>query len=331
LVLSASKVLVTGATGFVGRNLVEALKKQGCCITCLVRDSNKSHIIQKAGVHPIIGDLNDKAALRKAVQGIDVVFHIAGAIKASKLRQYLEANQFGTRRLLEAVAEFNPNLSRFVHMSSLSAAGPSNNMHSLTEGEMPKPISWYGESKLRSEQEVLQFSKAIPATILRPSAVYGPRDMETLLIFRMIKRGFMFTPGAPSRRFSLIHVDDLADACIKAAEVNTPSGEIYYISRPEAYEWQDFGNAISRALEKRFVCIPFPPWIALAAGMAGDLWSLSTGRLATVNSQKVKELLQPGWLCDSSKAKSNLGFSPIINLENGVLETSNWYRDHGFL
>ena len=111
-----------------------------------------------------------------------------------------------------------------------------------------------------------KFSNVWPVTILRPSAVYGPRDMETLLIFRMIKRGWMFTPGTLSRRFSLIHVDDLSEACIKAGEINTPSGEIFFISRPEAYRWEDVGDAIAQALKKRYIHISLPQWTAMAAG-----------------------------------------------------------------
>lgn len=297
---------------------------------CLVRSPARAREIEKPGVFPVFGDLNDIDALLKAVEGVVAVFHIAGAIKASTLGQYLEANQFGTRRLLEAAAA-NPNLRRFVHISSLAAAGPSQGIRALKEEDQPNPISWYGESKLRSEKEVLQFSNVFPTTILRPPAVFGSGDMETLLIFRMVRRGWLFTPGGSSRPFSLIHIKDLAEACIKAAEIDTRSGEIFYISRPEVYEWKDFGDAIARALGKRYVRIPFPQFIAIAAGKAGDVWSRCAGRPSTVSSQKIREILQPGWLCDSSKAYQELGFAPAVDLENGIREACEWYQSHGFL
>jgi nucleoside-diphosphate-sugar epimerase len=331
LKLSARRVLVTGATGFVGGNLVEMLLKRNCSVTCLVRNSGKARMLDKSGIRLVQGDLNNPEALREAVRGVDIIFHIAAAIKAANRQQYIEANQNGTRRLLEAAAEVNPSLVRFVHLSSLSAAGPSKNGHALNETEEAIPISWYGESKLKSEQEVLRFSNIWPVTILRPSAVYGPRDMETLLIFRMIKRGWMFTPGKLSRHFSLIHVNDLSEACIKASETDTPTGEIFFISRPEAYRWEDIGEAIAQALKKHYVHISLPQWTAMAAGIAGDFWTHITGRVSMINSQKTKELLQPSWLCDSSKACACLGFTPAIDLTSGIRKTSDWYIEKGLL
>jgi nucleoside-diphosphate-sugar epimerase len=272
-----------------------------------------------------------KNAIRKAGRGIHTVYHVAGLIKAARREQYFRVNQLGTRRLLETMAEVNPGLSRFVHVSSLAAAGPSTNIRGLTEEENPNPVSWYGESKLESEQEVLRYAKAFPVTILRPSAVYGPGDGETLLVFRMIKRGCLFTPGRVARRFSLIHVDDLSAALIGAGERNTPSGEIFFLSRAETYLWEDVGRAIARALGKRYYQISFPRWMAVTGGFAGDLWARATGHPTTINSQKVREILQPCWLCDSSKARAGLGFCPAIDLESGILQTVRWYQNQGWL
>jgi dihydroflavonol-4-reductase len=324
-------VLVTGATGFVGGALVAALLKEGCSVDCLVRSTSNTNALRNFPVRLIPGDLEKLSAMREALAGIDTVYHVAGAIKAANRDGYFRANQIGTRNLLEAVAESSTNLKRFVYVSSLAAAGPSPKGHGLTEEEQPNPISWYGESKLLSEQEVLKFAKTFPVTILRPSAVYGPRDRETLLIFQMIKRGCLFTPGRFTRRFSLIHVDDLVSALISAGKHDTPSGELFFVSRPEIYTWGEVGQAIAKALDKKYRWVPFPQRIAEMAGLAGDLWSKLSGRPATVNSQKVKELLQPSWICDSSKARKSLGFDPKIDLENGICGTVNWYQRQGWL
>jgi dihydroflavonol-4-reductase len=327
----ARNVLVTGATGFVGGNLVEALLRKRYSVTCLVRNSSSTRSLQKQNVRLVVGELNDPASLRIAAQGIQAVYHVAGLIKAAKREQYFRVNQLGTRLLLEVLAETNPGLSRFVHISSLAAAGPSQGEHGLTEEDKTNPVSWYGESKLKSEEEVLRFSKVFPTTILRPSAVYGPQDRETLLIFRMIKQGCLFTPGRFIRRFSLIHVNDLTDACIKAGEGNSPSGEAYFISRPEIYTWEDVGRTIAHKLGKRYRQIAFPKWVAVTIGLAGDLWAAATGLPATLNSQKVKELLQPSWVCNPSKAQAVLGFCPAIDLERGMNETVRWYLSQGWL
>ncbi len=324
-------VFVTGATGFIGGNLVDALLRKGCSVTCLVRNSSKKDILQKRPVRLIIGDINDLAAIQKEMGAVDTVFHVAGAIKASSRRQYFHINQLGTRRLLEALAEANPALKRFVHISSLAAAGPSVNGRTLTEKEKPNPVSWYGESKLESEREVLRHAKAFPVTILRPSAVYGPGDRETFLIFRMIKLGCLFTPGNVTRHFSLIHVNDLVAAIIAAGEKDTPTGEVFFLSRPEIYSYEDVGQAIAQALGKRFRRISVPKWIVVTAGSTGDLWARVTGHPATINSQKVRELLEPSWLCDTSKARTDLGFCPAIDLESGVRQTVRWYQNQGWL
>jgi len=216
-------------------------------------------------------------------------------------------------------------------VSSLAAAGPSPESRGLTEKESANPISWYGESKLRSEQEALKYADAFRVTILRPSAVYGPGDRETLMIFRMIKRGWLFTPGRFTRHFSLIHVDDLSAALVRAAGQDTPSGEIFFVSRPESYTWEMVGQAIARELGRTYRSFAFPGSIARMAGFAGDLWAYLSGRPITVNSQKIKELLQRSWLCDSSKARTVLGFSPGIDLESGIRGTVRWYQAHGWL
>jgi nucleoside-diphosphate-sugar epimerase len=324
-------VLVTGATGFVGHNLVDALLRKGYRVTCLVRKTSDTRALQRQQVRLVEGDLPDPQAVRRAARGVFAVCHLAGLIKAASREDYYRVNQGGTRILLEALAEANPGLNRFIHVSSLAAAGPSKDDRGLTEDERPNPISWYGESKLRSEQEVVRFSDAFPATILRPSAVYGPHDSETLLIFRMIKRGYLLTPGRFTRRFSLIHAEDLAAACIKAMESNTPSGEIYFISRPEIHTWGDVGRRIAQKLGKSYRQISFPRWMALTVGLAGDLWAGVTGRPATLNSQKVRELLQPSWICNTSKAREALGFNPAIDLDNGINETVRWYQNQGWL
>jgi nucleoside-diphosphate-sugar epimerase len=325
------KVLVTGASGFVGSRLVEALLQEGYPVTCLVRKTSNTRTLQEKAVRLVVGDLENPETVREAVRGIDTVYHLAGAIKAADREQYFRINQTGTRLLLEALAETNPTSRRFIHVSSLAAAGPSSENRGRTEKENANPISWYGESKLRSEQEALKYANAFRVTILRPSAVYGPGDRETLMIFRMIKRGWLFTPGRYTRHFSLIHVDDLSAALIQAGRQDTPSGEIFFVSRPESYTWEEVGQSIARALGRTYRSFAFPGSIARMAGFAGDLWASLRGQPATVNSQKIKELLQQYWLCDSSKAKAGLCFSPRIDLEEGIRSTVQWYQAQGWL
>jgi dihydroflavonol-4-reductase len=324
-------VLVTGATGFVGQALVTMLVKAGYPVFCLVRGTSDTQTLQKMPIRLLIGDLELPKSARADLREIRSVFHLAGAIKAKNREEFLRINQLGTRRLLETLAETCPNVKRFIHVSSLAAAGPSPRDTGLREDEEPRPISWYGESKLKSEKEALEFSKVFRVTIVRPSAVYGPRDRETLMIFRMIKRGFLFSPGRLNRRFSLIHVDDLSSALIGFSKQDSLSGEVYFISHPEICTWEQIGHAISTAMGRNYRRIELPETLAVLAGLAGDLWGRWSSRPATISSQKVKELLQPSWTCDPSKAWNCLGFSPEIDLEPGIRETVHWYRNQGWL
>jgi dihydroflavonol-4-reductase len=327
----SGNVLVTGATGFIGCNLAGALVARGYSVSCLVRRSSDTTALRRLPVRLVTGGIDEPDALREAVQGMHTVYHLAGLTKASGREQYFHINQIGTRLLLEAIADVNPGLCRFVHMSSLAAAGPSTGRRGLVEGESANPISWYGESKLGSEEEVLSYSGRFSVAILRPSAVYGPGDRDILLVFQMIKRGCLFTPGRFVRRFSLIHVDDLVDATILAGKTDMDSGEIFFVSRPEIYEWEEVGRAIARALGVDYRHVAFPRWIAEALGVAGDLWSRATGRPIAINGQKVKELLQPAWICDTSKARARLGFNPKTDLDSGVRKTAKWYKSRGWL
>jgi len=327
---SKPAVLVTGATGFVGGNLVRKLLGKGYPVKCLVRSTSNTSALEKLPVQLLVADLGKPSGLKTAVQQVETVYHVAGAIKAANREAYLQANKFGTRRLLESLSD-SSSIRRFVHVSSLAAAGPSPNGICLAEDQTPNPISWYGESKLESEKEALNFSKAFQVAVLRPSAVYGPGDRETLMLFRMIKRGCLFTPGRFKRRFSLIHVDDLSDAMILAGEKAIPSGEIFFVSREEIHTWDEVGRTIARELGKTYRRVAFPKFVAQLAGIAGDLCSSMSGRAGTVNSQKVKELLQPCWLCNSTKARKLLGFDPQVDLDSGIRGTVQWYKSRDWL
>ena len=156
-------VLVTGASGFVGTNLVSALVRRGYSVSCLVRTTSDTEALRGQGVRLIYGDINDPSALRDAVHSVNTIYHVAGAIKAAHREDYFRINQAGTRLTMESVAENNPDLGRFVHLSTLAAAGPSSGNRGLTEAEKPNPISWYGESKLKSEaQNDLRETKSPP-------------------------------------------------------------------------------------------------------------------------------------------------------------------------
>jgi nucleoside-diphosphate-sugar epimerase len=183
------KALVTGATGFIGSHLCEELAKRGYQVTCLVREKSNLKWIENIDLKLIVGDCKSIDSLFHAVTDIDYVFHLAGLTKACSKNDFFCANTEGTENLIKAVAEKNPKIKRFVYLSSLAAAGPSNNGSPLREDAEPRPVSSYGKSKLEGEKAVLKYKDLIPITILRPSAVYGPRDKDLFVFFKMLKKG----------------------------------------------------------------------------------------------------------------------------------------------
>lgn len=323
--------MVTGATGFIGGNLVGALLQKGYSVTCLVRNTSNTRRLKSLPVRLVEGSLENPDAIRKAASGVDVIYHVAGLTKARDKKQFFHSNATATAKLLETLADTEIAPLRFVHASSLAAAGPSSIGIPRTEEQNPEPVSWYGESKLQSEFEVLKYAGAFPVTILRPSAVYGPGDRDIYMIFRMIQKGCLIAPGRLTRQFSLIHVYDAVSAFIRAGEADTRSGEIYFISNPEIQTWDAVGRAIARELGRKFRSFCFPNWLAFAAGAAGNASYFITGKMPALNLQKVRELLQPSWTCDTSKARKLLGFIPVMGLQSGVRETVRWYRANGWL
>ncbi|HKH83604.1 MAG TPA: NAD(P)-dependent oxidoreductase, partial [Gemmatimonadales bacterium] len=177
------KALVTGATGFVGSHLAEVLRQRGDDVTALARSPTKAKALESAGIMVIPGDLHDQAALERAAEQQDVVFHVAGLVAAREEGEFLRANLGGTQNVLSAAA--SSGRPRFVFVSSLAAAGPSQRGSPLTGEEPGRPVTAYGRSKLAAEQSLKESS--LPWTIVRPPIVYGPRDREILKVFRLAR------------------------------------------------------------------------------------------------------------------------------------------------
>ncbi len=213
------KALVTGATGFVGSHLVEALRRRGDEVTALVRSLKKAEALRPLAVRVIQGDLDDIVALSKAVEGQDVIYHVAGVISALSEAEFMASNRGGTRNLVEA-AKVSGARPRFILVSSMAAGGPSPRGRPLKGEEPPKPVTRYGRSKLAAERVVE--ASDLPWTIVRPPMVYGPRDREVLKVFRLARLGLGPVFGDGTQELSAVHGADLAAALIAAATTTRP-------------------------------------------------------------------------------------------------------------
>ncbi len=325
------RVLVTGASGFVGGHVVQALRAHGLAVRCLVRPTSRLDFIQPTAAELFIGDVTDATTLEPALSGIDAVVHCAGVTQAPSRSEYFRINEGGSRNLFVACSRRKNQISRIVHISSLAALGPTRDDRPLTEASPPHPVNDYGESKLASQRLAESFMRELPIGVMMPPAVYGPRDDGFLIFFKLVKRGFMLLIGREARHLSLIYVKDLAEAVVAVLCNEQAAGKAYFVEDGCTQSWTSVGEAIGQALNRKpkTICLPIP--LAKSIGKLGDLSSKITGTTGLVNSQKFREFLQRAWVCSSQRLRDELGFRPQYSLERGIRETLSWYREHRWL
>ncbi len=326
----SARILITGATGFIGSHLAELLHEKGYRIRCLVRKSSNPQWLQHLPVEYSYGEFNDAESLRKALFDIDYVYHVAGVVASKTKAGFFEGNQVATRNLL-ALAKDNPHLRRFVHISSFAAVGPSLDGQHTTEETPHHPITTYGRSKMEAEKEVQSHSDSIQWTIVRPPAVYGPRDLATFDFFRTAAKGLIPLVGFQKKFVSLVHVRDLVQGIMLAGEHERGVNQIYNIGSERYYDWDEIGNVTMNVLGEKAVKLRIPePLVYTIAGAVGFL-SLFSRKPSVLNWEKGKDMVQNAWTCDISKAKRDLGYQEHTLLEDGIRETITWYRNQGWM
>lgn len=320
------KALVTGATGFIGSHLVEELIKRGYGVTCLVRKTSNLKWIEGLDLTILHGDCEDEGSLKDIPRDFDYIFHVAGLTKAKKEEDFFCVNVKGTENLLKTVSARVPGLKRFIYLSSLAAAGPSRNGAPVNENSEPKPVSGYGKSKLDGEGIVVKYKDGVSSTIIRPPAVYGPRDRDLFVFFKMLKKGFY--PYWGKCYYSLLYVDDLVRGLITAAEDKVAEGGVYFLSDGNVYSNEDVVNEISNVLGTKITKLRMPKMIMTV--LVGIVERLSK-ESSIINRDKLKELNHVNWICDSSRAGKDFKFIPKVTLKEGIKWTADWYRIHQWL
>jgi len=318
------KVLVTGATGFIGSHLCEELIKRGYSVTCLVRETSNLSWIEDLDLKLVKGDCTDRESLLNALHDFDYVLHLAGLTKSGSDDAFFSINTTGTANLIEAVAEKNPQLKRFVYMSSLSAVGPSKNGTPVDEHAQPSPVSSYGKSKLEGEKAILKYKDTIPVTILRPAAVYGPRDKDFLVLFKMVKKGIF--PDWGKSYYSFLYIDDLIQGIILCAESKGAEGKTYFLSENTFHSNEEVMIVISSALNTKARRLRIPKFVIPFCSFIGEKTNAEI-----INKDKMKEFSHLNWTCDARKVKEEIGFLPRVVIRDGMKWTADWYRIHKWL
>jgi nucleoside-diphosphate-sugar epimerase len=325
------KALVTGGTGFIGSHLVEALLQRGVQVRCLLRKTSDLTWLKGLPIEMTFGDCRDKASLREAVKDIDQIFHLAGITKAVEDKTYFEINAFGTEDLIRACLENNPYLQKFIYLSSQAAAGPCRNGNKKKESDPCEPISPYGQSKRLGEELVLAHAHELPLLILRPSAVYGPREKDIYTFFKFVSKRIKPCLNSQVQRISLCYVQDVIQAILLAAESQTKSGEIFFLSDGTDYSIEEIGDIFAQAMGVTALRIRVPKQMILGIAFFSEYFSKISRRPSLFSKGKAKEMVQEDWTCDITRANTVLGFQPQFQLSQGARLTFDWYKKQKWL
>lgn len=325
-----NEVLVTGATGFVGGHLTELLLARGFRPRLLVRRrTGDTDRFEKAGATLFVGDHADAGLLTRAVENCDTVIHVAGATKKNSEKEYFAGNLLFTEKLLAPLTK----RQRFILISSQAAVGPSTGNTPVVESDPPRPLTWYGRSKLAAEEAVKRWGadRDNNYLILRPCSVFGPNERDIYTYFQFMDKGILLLLGTGEKQISIVHVADLCDAILAAAE-SAVNGRTFFVANDHPVSWRELGETIRVAMGKdRVLRIAIPEWVAAPIGHAAGFAGRLIGRALPVNGQKVIEMRQDAWICSNSAIKEAIGWRPRLPLPEAVAQTVAWYRAHGWL
>ncbi len=279
------------------------------------------------------GDVTNPASLHEAMKGVDTVYHLAGLLRGANLSAYEKVNSEGTKNICQAAAE-SGTVRRVVYVSSLSAAGPSPLGGEIDETAPCRPLSFYGSTKRQGEEIALGSQDKFEVVILRPAAVYGPRETDIFEYFKMVQSGWVVNGGDGNQRVSFIYVDDLVEATLLAGADPRAKGQIYFVCDGQSRSWNEFSVLVGQSLKKSFKTFNVPLGLVKMLAGLGDQWARWFGKSflpPIVSRDKLKEGEAPGWVCSNRKIRSELGFEPKTQMEEGITKSVEFYRTAGWL
>ena len=323
------RTLVTGANGFVGSHVVDELLGRGHDVRCLVRTTSDLSFLPTDRVELVHGDMATGQYPDGSLDDIDTLFHIAAVLMAVDEATYRRVNLEGTLALYRAFAAKADQGARFVFCSSLAAIGPSDGTRILTERDAPHPISPYGHSKLEAEVALAALSGP-QLTIIRPPAVYGPRDRATLPLFELAAKGWTLCFGSANRPLSMIHVEDLARAMVEAA--GHPGGVgTFFVTDGNIESWGSLSDAIASGSGRKTRRLTLPDALVRGAAAVIEGSAKLTGKAPIFTREKAADFTARSWACSSEAAMEAFGYRPRLNVVDGMAESFQWYRKEGWL
>lgn len=334
--MEKERILVTGATGFIGSFIVEEAIRRGMEVWAAVRRSSSRRYLQQPGINFIELDLGDEEKLKGQLSGhvFDYVVHAAGVTKCLNRQDFFKTNTEGTKHLADALRELQMPIKRFVFVSSLSILGAIREQQpykEIADSDTPQPNTAYGKSKLQAENYLRSLS-GFPFVILRPTGVYGPREKDYFMMAESIKKHVDFAVGYKRQDITFIYVKDVVQAVFLALSQDNVCGKSFILSDGEVYSSRTFSDLIKQELGLKHVLrIVAPLWFLKTVSVVAEALAHLTGKISALNRDKYNIMKQRNWRCDISAARRELGFRPEYNLERGVKITMKWYKDEGWI
>jgi nucleoside-diphosphate-sugar epimerase len=325
------KVLITGASGFLGYHLIMAALEKNLEVYAAVRKSSSVKHLEALPVNFTVLDYSnvDSMASVFAEHRIDYVIHAAGTTKALTLKEYDLVNNVYTKNLADAAATQRGMVKRFVYISSLAATGPLKNAAGkIQEDAKPEPVTAYGKSKLNAETNLKKVE--IPTTILRPTAIYGPREKDIFIVTQYLNKGFDPYIGRAAQKLSFVYASDMAAVAVNALEKTGPFS-IYNISDGNEYSRYEYADIVKELLGKKAMRFHLPLAVVKTVLFAVEQVNRTLKKVSPVNIEKLSELTAANWSCDISKAERELGFAPQYDLKKGLEASLEWYRQNKWL
>ncbi|WEK21510.1 MAG: NAD(P)-dependent oxidoreductase [Candidatus Pedobacter colombiensis] len=330
--MSKKRVLITGASGFVGYHLIEEALKADLEVYAAIRPSSDRSHLKGFNVQYVNLDYSVVDSLKQELEDkqYHYIIHAAGITKAKTKAEYDLVNATYTRNLATAALEANINLEKFVFVSSLAALGPLKDLsNEIQDVSAPHPVTNYGASKMLAEQYLAELT-TLPLLTIRPTAVYGPREKDLFILFNSINKGLEPHIGSFKQQLSFVYVKDLVNVIVKALTATTVH-QHYNISDGETYDRYALATFTKKALNKHTFKFHIPvPLVALLATIMDFIYAGSKNTPA-LNKEKMAELTAINWACSIAGAKADLGYIPEYNLEKGIMQTIKWYKLNNWL